>query len=74
MEMGYKSPVKGGKYRKCNDRFIWDVLDYRKPVNLKLLLAIDAKDFIKDDEVDYSLIDDVIHDSEDSPFDICRLQ
>ena len=34
---------------------------------------IDAKDFIKDDEVDYALIDDVIHDSEDSPFDICRL-
>ena len=34
---------------------------------------IDAKDFIKDDEVDYSLIDDAIHDSEDSPFDICRL-
>ena len=73
MEMGYKSPVKGGKYRKCNDRFIWDVLDYRKPVNLKLAFMIDAKDFIKDDEVDYALIDDVIHNSEDSPFDICRL-
>ena len=73
MEMGYKSPVKGGKYRKCNDRFIWEVLDYRKPVNLQLAFMIDAKDFIKGNEVDYSLIDDVIHDSKDSPFDICRL-
>ena len=73
MEMGYKSPVKGGKYRKCNDRFIWEVLDYRKPVNLQLAFMIDAKDFIKNDEVDFSLIDDVIHDSKDSPFDICRL-
>ena len=73
MEMGYKSPVKGGKYRKCNDRFIWDVLDNRKPVNLKLAFMIDAKDFIKGNEVDFSLIDDVIHDGENSPFDICRL-
>lgn len=73
MEMGYKSPVKGGKYRKCNDRFIWEVLDNRKPVNLKLAFMIDAKDFIKGNEVDFSLIDDVIHDGENSPFDICRL-
>ena len=48
IELGYKSPVKGGKYRKCNDRFIWDVLDYRLPVNVKLAFMIDAKDFIKD--------------------------
>lgn len=73
MEMGYKSPVKGGKYRKCNDRFIWEVLDYTIPTNLDLAFMIDAKDFIKDGEVDYSLIDDVIHDATDSPFKICRL-
>ena len=73
MELGYKSPIKGGKYRKCNDRFIWEVLDYRLPVKLKLAYMIDAKDFIKNDTVDYSLINDVIHDSKDSPFDICRL-
>ena len=24
IEMGYKSPLKGGKYRKCNDSFIRD--------------------------------------------------
>ena len=34
---------------------------------------IDAKDFIKDNKVNYDLIDDVIHDSSESPFDICRL-
>ena len=44
IELGYKSPVKGGKYRKCNDRFIWEVLDYRKPVNLQLAFMIDAKE------------------------------
>ena len=31
---------------------------------------IDAKDFIKDNKVNYDLID-VIHDSSESPFDIC---
>ena len=73
IELGYKSPVKGGKYRKCNDRFIWDVLGYKLPVHSKLAFMIDAKDFIKNDTIDYSLIDDVIHESENSPFKICRL-
>lgn len=73
IELGYKSPVKGGKFRKCNDRFIWEVLEYRMPVNSRLAFMIDAKDFIKGDGVDYSLIDDVIHDSSSSPFEICRL-
>ena len=73
IELGYKSPVKGGKYRKCNDRFIWDVLGYKLPVHSKLAFMIDAKDFIKGDGIDYSLIDDVIHEKENSPFQICRL-
>jgi len=73
IELGYKSPVKGGKYRKCNDRFIWEVLEYKLPVNSELAFMIDAKDFIKDKEIDYSLIDDVIHDQLNSPFTICRL-
>ena len=73
IELGYKSPVKGGKYRKCNDRFIWEVLEYKLPVNSELAFMIDAKDFIKDKEIDYSLIDDVIHDQSNSPFTICRL-
>ena len=73
IELGYKSPIKGGKYRKCNDRFIWDLIDYKLPVNSKLSFMIDAKDFIKNNEIDYSLIDDIIRDGVDSPFDICRL-
>ena len=24
--MGYKSPLRGGKYRKCNDSFIRDIV------------------------------------------------
>ena len=73
IELGYKSPVKGGKYRKCNDRFIWEVLDYTLPTKSDLAFMIDAKDFIKNNEVDYSLIDDVIHNIDQSPFRICRL-
>lgn len=73
IELGYKSPVKGGKFRKCNDRFIWDILEYRLPTNSKLAFMIDAKDFIKGNSIDTSLIDDVIHDKSNSPFSICRL-
>lgn len=73
IELGYKSPVKGGKYRKCNDRFIWEVLEHKLPVNSKLAFMIDAKDFIKLNQVDYTLIDDIIHNASDSPFSICRL-
>jgi len=73
IELGYKSPVKGGKFRKCNDRFIWELLEYTLPVNSNLAFMIDGKDFIKGNSVDYSLIDDVIHDQSQSPFKICRL-
>ena len=64
IELGYKSPVKGGKYRKCNDRFIWEVLGHRLPVNAELAFMIDAKDFIKGSSLDYSLIDDIIHEKD----------
>jgi 3-deoxy-manno-octulosonate cytidylyltransferase (CMP-KDO synthetase) len=73
IELGYKSPVKGGKFRKCNDRFIWEVLEYRLPTTSQLAFMIDAKDFIKGEDVDYSLIDDIIHPKRESPFSICRL-
>lgn len=73
IELGYKSPVKGGKYRKCNDRFIWEVLEHKLPVNSKLAFMIDAKDFITPSGINYNLIDDVIHNASDSPFSICRL-
>ena len=73
IELGYKSPVKGGKYRKCNDRFIWEILEHKLPVNSKLAFMIDAKDFITLNGVNYNLIDDVIHNASDSPFSICRL-
>lgn len=73
IELGYKSPVKGGKYRKCNDRFIWEVLEHKLPVNSKLAFMIDAKDFITDSSVNYNLIDDIIHNADNSPFSICRL-
>ena len=73
IELGYKSPVKGGKYRKCNDKFIWEVLDYTAPSYSELAFMIDAKDFIKGDQINYSLVDDVIFDRKDSPFKYCRV-
>lgn len=71
IELGYKSPLKGGIYRKCNDGFIKNTLDF--DVNAKLAFMIDAKDFIRDGTIDYELLCDCIKDKDKSPFSICRL-
>jgi 3-deoxy-manno-octulosonate cytidylyltransferase (CMP-KDO synthetase) len=73
IELGYKSPLKGGKFRKCNDKFIWELLDYNLPEKSKLAFMVDAKDFIKNNNVDYKLIDDVIQSKKSSPFSIARI-
>ena len=36
IEIGYKSPLKGGKYRKCNDHFIQNVLGFKPKAKLLL--------------------------------------
>ena len=69
IEMGYKSPLKGGKYRKCNDSFIKEIVGDCKA---NLAFMIDAKDFING-EVDVVLLKDVIKPASESPFTYCRL-
>lgn len=76
IELGYKSPKKGGPYRKCNDGFIGsitDCIDF-SPYNTELSFMIDAKDYIsKDGTVNHSLLDDCIKNSKSSPFSVCRI-
>ena len=69
IEMGYKSPLKGGKYRKCNDSFIKDIVGDCKT---DLAFMIDIKDFINGD-VDVKLLTDIVKPSSESPFTYCRL-
>ena len=69
IEMGYKSPVKGGPYRKCNDGFIKSVIDF--DINAKLAFMIDVKDFLAEGEIDTDLMLDVIKPS--NIFKICRV-
>ena len=71
IELGYKSPKKGGPFRKCNDGFISDLLDYTHDTDIAFM--IDAKDFISGESVRYSLLDDCIKNRKSSPFSICRL-
>ncbi len=71
IELGYKSPKKGGPFRKCNDGFISDLLDYTHDTDIAFM--IDAKDFISGESVNYSLLDDCIKSRRSSPFSICRL-
>ena len=69
IEMGYKSPLKGGKYRKCNDSFIRDIVGDCKT---DLAFMIDAKDFING-EVDVKLLKDIVKPVSESPLTYCRL-
>jgi len=69
IEMGYKSPLKGGKYRKCNDSFIRDIVG---DCETDLAFMIDAKDFING-EVDIKLLKDIVKPASESPFTYCRL-
>ena len=69
IEMGYKSPLKGGKYRKCNDSFIRDIVG---KCESELAFMIDVKDFING-EVDVKLLKDIVKPASESPFNYCRL-
>jgi 3-deoxy-manno-octulosonate cytidylyltransferase (CMP-KDO synthetase) len=71
IELGYKSPVKGGPYRKCNDGFIKSVIDFE--VKAKLAFMIDVKDYVKNDEINTDLLKDIVKKSDKSPFDVCRI-
>ena len=69
IELGYKSPVIGGPYRKCNDGFINSIIDFK--VKADLAFMIDVKDYITDNKVNKSLINDIIKPS--SVFKVCRV-
>ena len=69
IELGYKSPVMGGPYRKCNDGFISSIVDFK--INAKLAFMIDVKDYVSEGKINESLLKDIIKPS--SIFKICRV-
>jgi 4-hydroxy 2-oxovalerate aldolase len=73
VEMGYKSPPKigMGDYKICNDNFIESIIDF--DINCKLSFMIDVKDFIKNNKFDKKLFVKTINNSNESPFDYCRI-
>ena len=54
IELGYKSPVIGGPYRKCNDGFINSIIDFK--VEADLAFMIDVKDYVINNKINKSLI------------------
>lgn len=71
IELGYKSPSKGGPYKKCNEEYIRSVL--KKRPSAKLSFMIDLKEFIKDNTLDTTLLDDMIIHSRFSWFKMVRI-
>ena len=71
IELGYKSPVKGGRFRKCNDSYIKNIIDLN--INAKLAFMIDLKDFITDTKINTKLLNQFIGKKKNSPFSMCRI-
>ena len=71
IEIGYKSPVKGGAFRKCNDGYISQLLNFN--ITAQLAFMIDVKDFLYEDQINFELLQDIIHPSAESPFSVCRV-
>ena len=69
IELGYKSPIIGGPYRKCNDGFINSIINFK--VKADLAFMIDVKDYIVGGKVNELLIKDIIKPS--TVFKICRV-
>lgn len=68
IELGYKSDVPGGRFRKCDDNQLVKILPM---LENKYAFMIDMKDFIKNNELDFNLINKVI--KEKKFFSFCRL-
>ncbi|MBT5188174.1 MAG: 3-deoxy-manno-octulosonate cytidylyltransferase [Kordiimonadaceae bacterium] len=73
VELGYKSPLKGGKWRKTNDGFVSSVVgDLCENVELSFML--DLKEFSDaDGNVVESRVLECVRYSSESPFSICRI-
>lgn len=71
IELGYKSPIKGGRYKKCNDGYISTMID--SEIKSKLSFMIDAKDFYSSSQINYDLLNICIDHCDKSPFSVCRL-
>jgi len=71
IEIGYKSPSKGGPYKKCNEEYIRSVLQKRPTA--KLSFMIDLKEFINNDKLDTTLLNDMIAHTKFSWFKMVRI-
>ena len=71
IELGYKSPSKGGPYKKCNEEYIRSVLKKRPTATLSFM--IDLKEFIYNDTLDTTLLNDMIIHGRFSWFKMVRI-
>ena len=59
IELGYKSPVKGGKFRKCNDGYLNRLLkDFKGKANFCFM--IDLKDFIDNGSLNRDILNKTV--------------
>lgn len=60
IELGYKSPSKGGVYKKCNDGFLKTIV----PRSDRYAFMLDVKDFVTDGNLNLSQLDECVKDKD----------
>ena len=70
IELGYKSPVKGGKFRKCNDGYLNRLLkEFKDKANFCFM--IDLKDFIDNGDLNRDILNKTVKNRDF--FTTCRV-
>ena len=68
IELGFKSPLKGGRYRRCSEH----LLEFIEKNNTKFSFMVNINEFTKDNKLNTSLLNSNITHTDKSLFSVTR--
>tara|TARA_B100000287_G_scaffold405595_1_gene429297 strand:- start:2636 stop:4690 length:2055 start_codon:yes stop_codon:yes gene_type:complete len=68
IELGFKSPIKGGRYRHCSE----NLLEFIEKNDTNFSFMVNINEFMKNNKLNYSLLKNNILHSDDSLFSTTR--
>ena len=68
IELGFKSPFKGGRYRRCSEH----LLEFIEKNNTKFSFMVNINEFTKDNKLNMSLLNSNITHTDESLFSVTR--
>jgi len=68
IELGFKSPLKGGRYRRCSEH----LLEFIEKNNTKFSFMVNVNEFLKNSKLNTSLLNSNISNTDESLFSVTR--